>query len=97
MLTDILFLLKYQKLKQQQFELQTLHSTLEQLRSEASVMRDRHRNYEEDLMKRVKTAREACKTAEGEVTSLKDTITLKDEEIKSLKGEIDKNNARSVA
>ncbi|KAJ3415433.1 hypothetical protein HDV05_005027 [Chytridiales sp. JEL 0842] len=84
----------YQKLKQQQYELSTLHSTVEQLRGEASLMRDRHRTYEEDLTKRIKAARESAKATETEMASLKEKLELKDKEIVALRAEINENNAR---
>ncbi|KAJ3115725.1 hypothetical protein HDU96_000137 [Phlyctochytrium bullatum] len=66
-------------LKQQQHDLTTLTATVDQLRSEANAMRERYRKYEEDLNRRLKSAREGTKDAKDELATAKSRIAALEE------------------
>ncbi|KAI8828493.1 hypothetical protein BJ741DRAFT_626159 [Chytriomyces cf. hyalinus JEL632] len=51
----------YQRLRSQQQELAALQSNIEQLRSESATTRDRQRTYEEDLNRRLRSARDSAR------------------------------------
>ncbi|KAJ3082665.1 hypothetical protein HDU99_002008 [Rhizoclosmatium hyalinum] len=81
----------FQKLRSQQQEISHLTAALEQVRAESAVMRERHRKYEEDLNRRVRSAREAAKEAKEELESF---VKTREGEVEELKKELEESHRR---
>ena len=87
-------IIKIQKMRLQQQEIGSLQSIIEQLRSEASTTRERHRRYDDDFMKRSRTLRESARIAIGESERLQAEIVRMTENERKLKIEIDSRDMR---
>ncbi|KAI9339208.1 hypothetical protein DFJ73DRAFT_846981 [Zopfochytrium polystomum] len=93
----------FDRVRQQQAELAAAAATIERLKNEAAITRERHHRYEEDLLKKARSARETARTAtaeaeevrsqfeqlQSEIAALRTTVNERDGLLSELKREVD--------